>query len=85
MKVYQILVVSRAVGFNFIVPDVYVYKTYSEAFNDIQARKKVFQGQGEDLTFCGKISTIKEIAEIYHEQDIINDTNDAYIYELDVK
>lgn len=84
-KMYQILVVARGVGFNFIIPDKYIYTNIEDALKDIEKRTLAFEADGEELNYKGFVSNLGHISKIYNNHDMAQNTNDAYIYEIQVK
>lgn len=84
-RAYQILIVNRVCGINAIIPDKYCYDNLSQALVDITAREQVFLNAGEPFEYKGVISGLDAIAEICKKHDLTVDTNEAYIYELEVK
>lgn len=84
-KVYQILVVNRTVGINAIIPDRYCYNNIEEALVDINKREQAFIQGGEPFEYKGIIRGLGDIAKIYKDHDLTIDSNEAYIYELDLK
>lgn len=85
-KMYQILLVNRSNGFNFIIPDKYVYNALAEAEEVIHKREQDFEKAGEVFTYKGVIKSLSDIRALYHFQSGEGEYyNDGYIYELKVK
>ena len=84
-KVYQILVVNKTLGISAIIPDRYCYDTIEAALVDVERRRQVFTDAGEKFEYKGKIRGLGDIKKIYNEHDKELETNECYIYELDIK
>lgn len=84
-KIYQILVVNRMCGINSIIPDRYAYTSAEEALKDMNRRIKAFEEREEELNYKGVVKNLADIRNIYKDHNIELETNDAYIYEINIK
>jgi DNA/RNA endonuclease YhcR with UshA esterase domain len=86
---YQILSVSRSMGHTDIIPDTFIYGTLEQAEKDIKYRLNFFEEKGELTEFKGIIKTLKDIQEIFLNEEasitsFIKENTELYIYEVEV-
>ena len=84
MKVYQIVNVTKIDGYNYLIPDSFVFKKKEDAKESIIDRVKIFAEDGEILNYKGQVSSIKEIQDILTKHDFSNEETDCYLYEMEV-
>ena len=85
-KMYQILLVNRSNGYNFIIPDKYVHSTLEDAEAVMTRRVEDFKKAGEVFNYKGVIKSLSDVKAIYHFRSKEGEYyNDGYIYELKVK
>ena len=84
-KAYQILIVNKTCGLNAIIPDRYCYNNIEEALIDVKKREQAFVQGREPFEYKGIIHGLGDISKIYKDHNLAVDTNECYIYELDLK
>lgn len=89
MTAYQILSVSRSMGYTDIIPDTFIYGTLEQVEKDIQDRLNFFKEKEELTEFKGIIKSLKDIQEIFLNEEariasFTKENTELYIYEVEV-
>lgn len=84
MKVYQIVNVTKVDGYNYLIPDSFVFKNKEDAKENIIDRVKIFAEDNEVLNYKGQVNSIKQIQDILTTHDFSSDETDCYLYEMEV-
>ena len=84
MKKYQILTIVHSHFSTRIVPDAVVYNDLKDAIKQVYKLVETFTENGEEVTYCGKLTNTNEIFNIYQKIDG-EEYCEVYLYELETR